>query len=658
MADIKEFLGNEIIFSKPINIDNSIKNQLTDFSIETLVENFTYRRVYPNNFFYQVNFSNCDVQTNIIQCYGRPCILMDAYAYKGSYAAGTGLQVLGGSMSLYASDGTEAHLYSDNLKFFVNGLHNDDYTEGDPNIEQEIENYTNLSLFNHTEYCLPVEGKFCTELNLFCNVPVFSNLDDVRDYIATGNSSKSINTVSTEDIYVKPDIYYYNYSEQIINDKTHSIISETDKIRAYFKLKNDTDTVAFVKTENEKYELQATCDTVYIWDALTLDYTKEVSLSNVYIEVYKDFHYNDNGTTTVPDNQTNILYVNDLSEAYTTSYDDTRPSFNGKDAIMILNDVNIVTSMIKAYYVSTEEINKIATILYHNDENFIEVLKKGLWLYNENPINCIIDVCYYPISLEPFISSQSTKKLKFGSFVYDGEVESVTQTDYNCITGTNNTFTIVNQKIYPIYNDFRDISAVSYQLFLPYYGFINLDNMIVNKILRIEVKFDVFTSSLKYYLFVDSALYLTVETTIGRHIAMLGTDWITKSNRNLDVMQNQLTSTAESILNPSESAVVGYVNTSLNTIKETLKKPSVTVNGSTNSGMNIYDPLSCYLIVEQYETIKPNNLNSEYGKPTYFIDKLNKCAGYSEVSNVKIRTRATDDERNEILSLLATGIIF
>lgn len=663
MASIEEIISSgRLIFSAYSGgFDTTAKDAPTTYKIKKLMKDviinyFGYWgdiHIYPNN----------KIEEYELTCYGRPCLVISSNGGDIVEEPVSSIANIDGLCSLCCRDSNNSLVEIEHFFGFDNtgAGYTHDYSGTEEYVFSNIiPSRAHVNIFNGGLAFPTGNEQYGIRINLHVNIPVFLKHEHAEDYIRTGNTANVVNMPEEEPTFKKPEVYYYTYTESIVKDSDNSTISKNGPVSALFKLPNVNDVVAWVKISDDYYELQSTSNTVLVFDDDTKYYTKEVSFDTVHRFIYNSQHDNQNGTYTSGDIETNIQFVNDLSYIVPNYDDPLKPSNNGIDSKMPLNEVSVAVSFTKAYYLNADEVNNIGKILFYNDETFIETLKKGLWMYNENPIDCVIDLCYYPIDISVFISSDRNTTLNFGAFVYNGEVPSVQQKSYRNVTGTNKTFNLINQRIKPIYNDFRDIDTVSYQLFLPYYGLIQLDNMIVNKTLRVDAKFDIYTSQLKYYIFVNDSLYTCVECGIGRHISVLGTDWISKSNKNLNSMISYFGNTASNIASASINPVGSVTNqifNSIDVLKTNFEKPNVTTAGSSTTGLNIYDPRSCYLIVEQYETIKPNNLSANYGVPTYYISALNKCSGYTIVNDVKLKTRALENEQNEIINLLSTGII-
>lgn len=658
MYNIQQLISlGKIKILKTGEYDNSVKDELGQYEIIRAVKEYNQYVFHDETLQSYVYFNPQETITSI-NCYGRPCILLEGYAEINGRGR---LWYIGGHTLLYGLNDVHDPIQLSNWYGWHVGDNGVSYTyAGDEEwFIRDLNDVASGVLFDNSEILFDDTGRTVVNCTLSINLPVFLTIDDVNEYLRTGDASNSVNVPDIEN--VENDLYYYIYNQSNINKLNNSVSSSQTPQNKYFKIA-DTESIAFVKkvnTENE-YVLESTAATVYIYDETTEDYTQEIPFADIYIEVI-DGYKNVSGANYIQGTlETNIQKVNSLTEAVPNYNGTTLDSFNGIDNPMELTSISASTSFIKPYLLTDSEVDDVASILFHNDENFIDSLKKGLWMYNENPINAIIDLCYYPIDLSVYIDSTRTFRLKFGSFAYSGEVETVPRTAWNLIRSTHKTFTLINKKINAIYNDFRDITTVCYLLFLPFYGLINLDNIVVNRTLKVDSKFDMYTGQLKYYIFIDSSLYSCVECSIGRHISVLGTDWINKSTKNIEAGASILTNAGALAVNTYTENVGGAlsnVSNILNAYRGYEEKPNVHIAGSRTSGLNIYDPLSCFLIVEQYETIKPSNLNSEYGKPTYYISTINKCSGYTEIADIKLITRALNSEIDEINTLLKNGVV-
>lgn len=675
MATFEEIKGTGMFnFTQSADYDTTLHDEPTEITVHCACNGLKARRIG------RFGGENVDCVTTVsgvsteynVESYGRLCLKMDFRENDAKILDEPvrSIQDIGAVITMYgANESGNFVKLLDNIIFNVDpdsyvtsysgeneGLRNILLSVGDPRFGYGL-------MFGSNTPWIPVYGTYAS---YSVDVPVFQTTEDVENYVRTGVPTNDINeTPEREDVDTK-NAYYYIYDKYNIDSDRHTKEFDFQRVE-HIILKNPNDRIAFVAIGDNKYELQCTANDIYVGyytgsgDVQKIEY-RDGTFDEVAITIIRG-----DGGDVWGDITTNIEFVNDLSEATGKPIRNLYPTYNGIDDDTTLTELNVATLFTLPYYLSLDQLNALSKIIYSSDVDLIESLKKGLWMYNSNPIDAIIDVCYYPFDLSVFINSTRNMPFKFGAFTYNGEIQSVPASTYPIIVGTHKTFTIVNQKIMPIYRDFRDYNNVSYQLFLPYYGVVPLNNDIVGNVLKIECKFDALSSQLKYYLFNNGVLINNYECPVGRHIAVIGNDWVDKSTRNIETTLSGAVGTATGLVGGVTSLASGdigginsvssSVGTFLSSFKNVMQPPNVSYSGTTTSGMNIYDPMSVFLIVEQYETIKPNNLNIEYGVPCYKIDKMSICRGYTEIADIKLRTFATDEERNEIINLLRAGVI-
>lgn len=598
-----------------------------------------------------------------VQCYGRPCI----YAPNLDNGILGGLELVndrvgrrrfinfGTQMELRArgADGNAITLV-DYLSWPTADLtHN--YTGSNPTVEAIINNYIPSfpnSLFASNAAWLDLYG---VKAVYKINVPVFTTEDDVNAYIGTGDASGAINRFVPEDEYIDNSgkLYYYDYTLSTADKSTHEIKDTLDHAGIEFRLTSDEEYIGFVKTEGNHRILECSSQYVLIWHNTAQRWDVR-PFEDVAIQVLDglDKDASEYGTLL-----TNIPRVDKLEDAI--DYEETFESFNGKDDEMNPTYISTEGAMTTAYELSAAEANKVGTILYGQTPSLIQSLKEGLWMYGENPINSVIDLCLYPFDLSPFVT-KGTGPLKFGAFHYNGELPEVSQTSYTTIRSNFQSLVLVDQNIRGIYNDFRDYSTLTFSLFLPYYGIISLPADMINERLKVEVFVDIYTATMRYYVSLNHAIINIVECAVGKHYSLMGNNWLSKSSANIEAITGAIMSgvgLAGSLATANPAGVIGNMANIVSNMSIPFKKPSTMLSGSSSAGLSIVDPLSCFLIMEQYETIKPASLNSDYGKARYTINTLSSCKGFTQVSDCKLQSGATANECDEILTLLKEGVI-
>lgn len=659
MATLQEVINDGYItFTGQGSYDNDLKDTMQDIAIFRGIRglHMKFKEDYTDEYYHidVFDYSDSDVKVN---CRGRICMYINPNQNGGTILSDGTLQSNGIDFQVMGADvnGTP-RTYIDGFQFIYSHNFSTDAPNGGETLSGNASINSQMgvgssvpNIFTYGRpFRFPIE-----KVTFITNVPIFDSRDKAVNYINTGDPSESINPI---DIEVKgKNTYYYDYRLDTIRKSDHAITNVDGPYKATFRLIEEDDKVAFVREADNIYTLSCTNTQVAV-DGVA------VPFSNVKIDVVKGKGEDNNTTYEYGDIDTNIQFVEELNEATNENigFWNTDESFNGEDSTMELTEITTATIFTRPYYVTAEEMNNISKVIFTSDVDVQTALQQGLWVYSGNPIDCVVDVCLYPIDLSVFIDRTRPSRLKFGGFVYSGQLSDVSQVDYTMIVGTNKTFEMLNQRISPIYNDFRDLSNVKYSLFLPYHGLIDLDNSIVGRTLKVQCKFDVFTSQLKYYLFLDGAFFGSYECAIGKHISVIGSDWLSKSSKNIATVERIQSTGASIVSNAISLNATGVVNSvldSLQAYRDYEQLPTTQMSGSSTSGLNIYDPMGLYLIIEQYETIKPSNLNSTYGIATYRIAMLGSVKGYCEISDIRLQSRALNEEQDEIVTLLKQGVV-
>ena len=300
-------------------------------------------------------------------------------------------------------------------------------------------------------------------------------------------------------------------------------------------------------------------------------------------------------------------------------------------------------------------LNALFSILYDDTQSVIDDIKKGTWLWGNNPIDFIVSIYYVPFDVSNFYDTR-TERVWLGQ--YD------TGLDYTQCKETKSSgqrITLVNTTIDNVYGDFRDIDFFKYDLFLPYVGFVPLDpNVYVGHSLKIEMAFDVMSHNIRYYLFCDDVVTDRIDGSVGYAIPITGTDQVNKAQARLNGIVNTVKGGAE---------LTGAVSTGnikmgatgamdmLNGVIEGFKYPKEIIRGDISSSMNIYDINYVYLKITEKQSIYPPEIRQIYNNPCYVVGTISNLHGYCEIDNIQLKSNCTESEYNEIINLLKGGVI-
>lgn len=292
-------------------------------------------------------------------------------------------------------------------------------------------------------------------------------------------------------------------------------------------------------------------------------------------------------------------------------------------------------------------LNSIMSILFDDDQTIIDDIKNGTWLWGNNPADFIISCYFVPFAITNFYDT-TTERVYLG--FYD------TNLDYTRVKESKSSgqrITLVNTTIDSVYGDWRDYTNFKYEIYLPYVGFYPLDVMsYLNKTLTVEMAFDIMTHNIRYYLFANGKIVDRVDGSVGYDIPLMATDQVNKAKSDLAGITN--------VVKGGIGMVSGGIGGAMDAVKgiaQMAQYPKQEIVGNISSSMNIYDINYAYLKITEKDTLKPDQLNTLYNYPSYFMGNVSELSGYTEIVDIRFTCTGTENEINEIFSLLRNGVI-
>ena len=382
-------------------------------------------------------------------------------------------------------------------------------------------------------------------------------------------------------------------------------------------------------------------------------------------DLYKVVGRSKGGTTNIPifaDEETGDMYGDGLIgedvalNSGDLGYDDNISTGGDLSSTDIPNPVIAGSGAgVNVWLLDKGNLNAIFADLYDDTQSVIEDIKKGTWLWGNNPIDFIVSIYYVPFDVSNFYDTR-TERVWLGQ--YD------TGHDYTQCKETKSSgqrITLVNTTIDNVYGDFRDIDFFKYDLFLPYVGFVPLDpNVYVGHSLKIEMAFDVMSHNIRYYLFCDNVVTDRVDGSVGYAIPITGTDQVNKAQSRLNGVVNTVKGGAEiagAVATGNVAMGVTGGMDFLNGVQEGFKYPKEIIRGDISSSMNIYDINYVYLKITEKQSVYPPEIRQIYNNPCYVVGKISNLHGYCEIDNIQLKSNCTESEYNEILNLLKGGVI-
>ena len=195
------------------------------------------------------------------------------------------------------------------------------------------------------------------------------------------------------------------------------------------------------------------------------------------------------------------------------------------------------------------------------------------------------------------------------------------------------------------------------QVYLPFVGIVDLDtNEIMNGTLNIKYRIDVLTGSCLARLKITRGDYnAELYNFAGNCAVQLPISGGSYSGiiANAIGVAGSLGATIATGGSMAPVLVGSVVSSAVNS------RTNVSHSGSLGSNAGALGIMKPYLIITRPKPAEANNFNEFYGRPSNKTVRLSSCSGYTKVKDVHIEkiSSATDDELNEIETLLKEGVI-
>lgn len=345
--------------------------------------------------------------------------------------------------------------------------------------------------------------------------------------------------------------------------------------------------------------------------------------------------------------------------------------------------------------------------------NFInDTLIQPFWEIDEllfDPTDYVKAAYFYPIDLKKEVEKYGGIYKRNAKVSIGGSEYVIKKYENDNVSNAHqiNQFQYIDVCSYDIpkyHNNFMDYSPYTkIGLFLPYVGFVDLDvNQVVGKTIYIKYAIDLFSGKCTAYILTTDSN--NIQYVVHKFDGLIGVKYDIGNGNFNDVSRNLLKLGAsalgslgggfiggsmgsmvgasvsnlalpppnnpqlsgnvpidfESMLPKTHNKYVDLTNIS-NTAVGMLNTGSVHYNRGLNSNFvtGLYDPNSCYLIIERPNPKYPTLYNSIVGKPLYASRKLNSLSGFTIVDEIHLEGfyNATSDEITAIEDTLKGGVI-
>lgn len=300
-------------------------------------------------------------------------------------------------------------------------------------------------------------------------------------------------------------------------------------------------------------------------------------------------------------------------------------------------------------------------------------------LFN-TPIENVISLRAYPFDVPTHHASQTGTDTAIKISTVETDVQGRYLASYPLYP-----ISVGSMVITPHFNNFLDYAPYTkIELYLPFVGFVNLDNsLVMGKALFIDYVVDLFSGKCTAFLSVANSIenksnadiIMTCDGTIANDIQLGGGQGaeIARNMLKLGVgaTAGTIATVAGAIASGGASTAVSAVgavgaissgtsllaNTAINAI--TAGQVHISKGQPTQPTINTYAPQRPYLIFTRPNVNEPSTYARDYGKPCGKTFTLGALTGFTVVDSIHVEglATATSDEVTEVERLLKQGVI-
>lgn len=325
------------------------------------------------------------------------------------------------------------------------------------------------------------------------------------------------------------------------------------------------------------------------------------------------------------------------------------------------------TTILAMDFTALSEINNK---VFDSQGTFIEAILNGLKLYGANPIDAVISLNYMPFNVSEVATTTIQNHVNFGSYLLqlDNSVHNVQNPRVVIDMGS-----ILFNSQSGSWLDFEPVTEM--YIWLPYIGLNKLDiSKYYLKTVKLEYIVDLNTSSCTAVLSGNNVILDYFDGTIGVNMPITGYNNGEYANAVLNATTNTIKSGVATLTSvvPSHSITeksetiqyntgdifsnFGSFEKNLFALTQTLNSNHMYIKGNASSGVAMCQPQYPIVYLVKNEVFEPENLHNLVGYPSSFGGKVKNCSGYLQCNDVKLTSTATDKEKQEIISLLKSGI--
>lgn len=329
--------------------------------------------------------------------------------------------------------------------------------------------------------------------------------------------------------------------------------------------------------------------------------------------------------------------------------DDPNNSSDGSEGSDHRDDINVNTppdsaislSNINIYLLTREQLMAFISDMW--DFSWTELTTNMMTGIYNNLIDNVQSIRVMPFAPADLGTVETVDSIKCGWWSHTATVRKLG-------TGTNgpgmNLRNVGNWEFNEVFGGWADYAPyTSIELYLPYYGTINLDtNLFMGHILKVEYVLDVLAGLITYFLSCDDTCVITVSAKCSADVPVSLSSGIDTAS---DVLKNE----ARFVSEAGNLRPVGMVTGSTSVATEKC------LNSCSESGM-FFMPNKCHVRITRPAYTRASNYASRYGYPCYGSYKLSKLKGFTVVENYKSHyTKGIKKEEEDMIkSIMESGV--
>ena len=290
-------------------------------------------------------------------------------------------------------------------------------------------------------------------------------------------------------------------------------------------------------------------------------------------------------------------------------------------------DVTTKNGLTTTYALTSANADSLGAFIWNNSNNWFDSLLKVQADALSNIVSC---------KLLPFSLSGTGKVIKIGNI--DTQVTAL-EIDKQIIRKNGG-----NLKLKRYFNNFLDYAPYTkISLYLPFIGFSQIENEYMYDGVSIEYLFDIITGEMLVLLKSNGKTFRSINGSFGIDIPF-------SSTNKAQIEGSFLSKIAKDVIDVNP---IGLLDTYTDIATSRFK----TSNSSSPSSVCAYSaPLQSFVTVDRPILNKPSSYNHDVGQKCVGSYYLRNLKGYTEVENIELNCPCTDSEKNEILSLLRSGV--